>query len=139
MTQPRFELAPTTRFADRASDYALFRPSYPTAAIDAALAGLPAGRPLAAVAFPHAQALSRDGLAGRARSASYTPKEGPRYDQLLRDLDALWTAHHDAQGLVTLGYRTFVWVVEASPPAMASRDAPNSPAPSPSGGRESAT
>lgn len=251
MSTPRFELSPTTRFADRASDYALFRPSYPAAAIDAALAGLPTGSPLLAAdigagtgissrlfadrgvrvlavepnaamretaephegvtfvegaaeatglpaesvdlvvcaqafhwfrpaealrefrriakpsarfvflvnerdnedaamraynaaikaaaerelsegmrgsvddalraagfvaapaSFPYAQALSRDGLVGRARSASYVPKEGPRYEQLLRDLDALWTAHRDERGLVTLGYRTFVWVVEA--------------------------
>jgi len=246
-----FELSPTTRFADRASDYALFRPSYPAAAIDEALAGLPEGSPLVVadigagtgissrlfadrgvrvlavepnaamresaephpgvtfvdgtaeatglgaasvdlvvcaqafhwfkpaealaefrrivkprgrlvflvnerdnedaamraynaaikaaaerelsegmrssvddalgaaglaatpVSFPHTQALTRDGLVGRARSASYVPKEGPRYDQLLRDLDALWNAHGDESGLVTLGYRTFVWVVEA--------------------------
>jgi SAM-dependent methyltransferase len=64
-------------------------------------------------AFPCAQALSRDGLVGRARSASYVPKEGPRYEQLLQDLDALWNAHRDEEGLVTLGYRTYVWVVEA--------------------------
>jgi len=249
---PRFELSPTTRFADRASDYALFRPSYPAAAIDAALAGLQtASAPVAAdigagtgissrlfadrgvrvlavepnaamresaephpgvtfidgtaeatgldtasvdlvicaqafhwfkpkealdefrrivkphgrlvflvnerdegdaamraynaaikaaaerelsegmrgaidhalraeglaaapASFPYAQALARDGLVGRARSASYVPKEGPRYQQLLRDLDSLWTAHHDEGGRVSLGYRTFVWVVEVT-------------------------
>jgi SAM-dependent methyltransferase len=251
MSTPRFELSPTTRFADRASDYALFRPSYPAAAIDSALAGFPAGASLVAAdigagtgissrllagrgvrvfavepnaamresaephpgvtfvggtaeatrleaasvdlvicaqafhwfkpaealtefrrivkprgrfvflvnerdsedvamraynaaikaaaerelsegmrasvvdallaaglattpaSFPYTQALSRDGIVGRARSASYVPKNGPRYDQLLRDLDALWNAYHDENGLVTLGYRTFVWVVEA--------------------------
>jgi SAM-dependent methyltransferase len=250
MPTPRFELSPTTRFADRASDYALFRPSYPAAAIDAALAGMKTEAPLIAAdigagtgissrlfaergvrvfavepnaamrdtaephqgvtlidgtaeatgleaasvdlvacaqafhwfkpaealaefrrivkprgrlvflvnerdhedaamraynaaikaaaerelsegmracvdealraaglattpaSFQHTQALSRDGLVGRARSASYVPKDGPRYDQLLRDLDALWNAHNDEGGLVTLGYRTFVWVVE---------------------------
>ena len=84
MKTPRFELAPTTRFADRASDYAQFRPSYPWEAIDAAL--------------------------GRARSASYVPKEGPRHEELLRDLEALWVRHRNAEGLVTLGYRTLVWV-----------------------------
>src|SRR6187551_2474259 len=45
---PHFELAPTTRFADRASDYALYRPSYPAAAIDAALEGVPRDSPLIA-------------------------------------------------------------------------------------------
>jgi SAM-dependent methyltransferase len=34
------ELRPTTRFSDRAGDYVKFRPSYPSAAIDAVLAGL---------------------------------------------------------------------------------------------------
>ena len=252
MEAPRFELSPTSRFADRASDYARFRPSYPAEAIDAALAGMPiasglvaadigAGtgissrlfaergvrvlavepnaamresaephegvtfvdgtaeatglesasvdlvicaqafhwfRPVEALAefrrivkpggrlvflvnerdhedpamraynaaikaaaerelsegmrgavdealeaaglavspasFPSAQALSREGLVGRARSASYVPKEGPRYERLLRDLDALWTAHHDEHGMVSLAYRTFVWVVEVA-------------------------
>lgn len=247
---PRFELQPTTRFADRASDYALFRPSYPREAIDAVLGGLseherlvaadigagtgissrlladrglrvlaiepnaamreraephsrvtfvdgtaeatgldeasvdlvlcaqafhwfkpseaiaefrrilkPGGRlafminerdntgaamqdynaairaaserelsegmgaaiddalraaalETTRVSFPYRQALSREGLVGRARSASYVPKEGPRYEQLLRDLDALWTRHRDDLGFVTLGYRTVVWVAD---------------------------
>lgn len=61
------------------------------------------------VSFPYRQALSRDGLVGRARSASYIPKEGPRYDRLLEDLEALWCEHKSSEGFVTLGYRTWVW------------------------------
>ena len=61
----------------------------------------------------HAQARSGDGRVGRARSASYVPKEGPRYEQLLQDLDALWNGQRDQVGRVTLGDRTFEWVVEA--------------------------
>lgn len=251
MMMHRSELSPTLRFADRASDYALFRPSYPATAIDAALEGLPTDRPLVAAdigagtgisarlfadrgltvfavepneamrasaeahegvtfvegtaeatgletasmdliscaqafhwfrpqealhefdrilrprgrivllvnerdnahettraynaairtaadrelsegmsaaiddalreagrktsprSFPYAQSLSRDGLVGRAQSASYVPKDGPRHVQLAADLDALWISHHDAAGLVTLGYRTFLWIVES--------------------------
>jgi SAM-dependent methyltransferase len=250
MPTPRFELSPTTRFADRASDYALYRPSYPAAAIDAALESLPTDRQLLAAdigagtgissrllaergirvlaiepnaamregaephpgvtfidgsaeatgldsesvdlvlcaqafhwfkpqealtefwrilrpsgrlaflvnerdsdhpatrgynaairaaadrelsegmrtaiddalidsgravepqSFPYAQSLSREGLVGRARSASYVPKEGPRYEQLLKDLDELWMIHRDAEGAITLGYRTLVWVLD---------------------------
>jgi len=40
------------------------------------------------------------------------PKEGPRYEKLVEDLDQLWRAHHDASGLVSLAYRTFVCIVE---------------------------
>jgi SAM-dependent methyltransferase len=250
MPTPRFELQPTSRFADRASDYAFYRPSYPTAAIDAVLQGLPSDRLLLAAdigagtgissrlladravkvlavepnaamrdgaephpgvtfidgsaeatgletecvdivlcaqsfhwfrprealaefrrilrpagrlvflvnerdedhsatrgynaairaaadrelsegmrtaiddalidagwgvepqAFPYAQSLSREGLVGRARSASYVPKEGPRYEQLLKDLDELWLKHRDTDGAITLGYRTLVWVLD---------------------------
>ena len=82
------------------------------ASVDEALRA--AGLTTTPASFPHTQALSRDGLVGRARSASYVPKDGPRYDRLLRDLDALWNAHQDESGQVTLGYRTLVWVVEAA-------------------------
>ncbi len=253
METPRFELAPTTRFADRASDYAQFRPSYPAEAIDAALHGLAVEQGLVAAdigagtgissrllaergvrvfaiepnaamresaeahpnvtwidgsgeatgleaasvdlvlcaqafhwfkpreafvefrrtlkplsrlvfminerdeadppmraynaalrkaaerelsegmrstiedalraeslavapgSFPHTQGLSREGLIGRARSASYVPKDGPRHEEMLRDLEALWVQHRNAHGVVTLGYRTVVWVTTPSP------------------------
>lgn len=249
MNAPRFELSPTTRFADRVSDYARFRPSYPAAAIDAVLDGLPGDRLIAAdigagtgisarllaergvqvfavepnpamregaephsqvtfiegtaeattlatasidlvlcaqafhwfrpqeaftefwrilrpggrlallvnerdhddpmtrdygnailaatdrdlsegqgalideallaahrtvraVAFPNTQALSHEGLIGRARSSSYISKEGPRYDRLLQGLDDLWEKYRSPDGTVSLSYRTWLWVVE---------------------------
>ena len=80
------------------------------ASVDDALAA--AGLTVAPKSFPHTQRLTKEGLTGRARSASYVGKDGPRYEQLLRDLDELWQNHHDADGLVTLGYNTFVWIVE---------------------------
>lgn len=51
MTTPLYEHRPTTRFSDRAADYVLHRPSYPSGAIDALLDGLRAptvGAPIAA-------------------------------------------------------------------------------------------
>ncbi len=62
------------------------------------------------VSFPYRQALSRDGLIGRARSASYVPKEGLRYHRLLEDLEALWREYKSPEEVVTLGYQTWVWV-----------------------------
>jgi len=43
--------------------------------------------------FPHAQELDRTGLHGRARSASYVPKDGPRAEELGARLDALFDLH----------------------------------------------
>jgi SAM-dependent methyltransferase len=40
MSQPLYNLNPTTRFSDRAADYVKYRPSYPAAAIDVILQDL---------------------------------------------------------------------------------------------------
>ena len=56
--------------------------------------------------FPHAQELDRDGLIGRATSASYVPREGKAYAALARALDRLFENHRDDRGRVTLRYRT---------------------------------
>ena len=81
-------------------------------AVESAVRGLGVAAP--PVAIPYSQTLTRDGLIGRARSASYVPQEGPRYERLLEDLDALWRTHQDTMGKVSLAYRTIVWRVEAS-------------------------
>jgi SAM-dependent methyltransferase len=60
-------------------------------------------------AFPHAQMLDRAGLHGRARSASYVPKTGPRAEELGARLDALFDQHADPEGLVRLSYECEVW------------------------------
>jgi len=54
-------------------------------------------------AFPHAQELDREGLHGRARSASYVPKAGPRAEELGARLDALFDSSA-ADGRVRLVY-----------------------------------
>jgi SAM-dependent methyltransferase len=63
--------------------------------------------------FAYAQELDAAGLVGRATSASYVPKEGPRFDRLIELLDGLHQRHRDAQGHVTLRYVTKVWLSDA--------------------------
>jgi SAM-dependent methyltransferase len=62
--------------------------------------------------FGHAQELDAAGLIGRARSASYVPKEGAGFATLERMLTALHERHRDARGRVQLRYRTIVWLAE---------------------------
>ncbi|MBY0262025.1 MAG: hypothetical protein K2Q20_06755, partial [Phycisphaerales bacterium] len=45
---PLHEQAPTSRFSDRADDYARYRPTYPVEAIDAVVALLPPGEAVVA-------------------------------------------------------------------------------------------
>jgi hypothetical protein len=61
------------------------------------------------MAFPNVQRLDLDGLIGRARSASYVPKSGPEGERLLDLLRALYAAHADANGFVTMIYETEVY------------------------------
>ena len=59
--------------------------------------------------FAHVQELDREGLHGRARSASYVPKEGPRAVQLRARLDQLFDHHAAPSGHVRLHYDCEVW------------------------------
>ena len=45
--------------------------------------------------FAYQQPLSWDALIGRARSASYLPREGPAYDEMAEKLRALYDQHAD--------------------------------------------
>lgn len=67
--------------------------------------------------FPNQQRVDREGLPGRAISASYVPKEGPRFARLKQLLAELWERHRDADGLVTLRYRTKLAVAARLPSA----------------------
>lgn len=60
--------------------------------------------------FPNRQALDLAGLIGRARSASYVPKAGPRWEALAGMLRGLHERYADAGGRVTLVYTTQVYV-----------------------------
>lgn len=62
------------------------------------------------LAFPHAQSLDREGLVGRALSASYVPREGERHAALVAALERLFERHGDAHGRVSLRYVTHVHV-----------------------------
>lgn len=59
--------------------------------------------------FAHQQELDRDGLIGRATSASYVPREGKAYASLARLLAELFDRHRDERGRVTLRYVTQVY------------------------------
>ncbi|MGH7725851.1 MAG: class I SAM-dependent methyltransferase [Candidatus Eiseniibacteriota bacterium] len=65
--------------------------------------------------FPHAQRLDRAGLLGRAKSASYVPKEGPACEFLTQSLFDLHAQHQEPDGNVTLRYRTEVWITTRLP------------------------
>jgi len=59
--------------------------------------------------IPHSQRLDREGLIGRAASASYVPLEGERFARLTALLGAIWEREHDAHGMVTMRYVTDVF------------------------------
>ena len=63
-----------------------------------------------AMEFAGGQSLDREGLVGRARSASYVPKEGPAFDAVVRGLLDVHARFADPAGLVRLAYRTRVLV-----------------------------
>jgi SAM-dependent methyltransferase len=69
-----------------------------------------------ALQFSHGQRLDEPGLLGRARSASYVPRDGPRFDELVRDLRAIFQRHADSSGTVRLGYRTQLYLADPAPP-----------------------
>ena len=62
-----------------------------------------------AASFDHIQVLDRDGLIGRAASASYVSKEPEAFGKLVLLLNALYETHRDASGHVIVRYRTGVW------------------------------
>ncbi len=62
--------------------------------------------------FSNTQELDLPGLIGRARSASYVPKDGPGWDQLARALRGLHQRFADSGGRVTMIYITQVYLSE---------------------------
>jgi hypothetical protein len=60
--------------------------------------------------FSYLQRLDLEGLIGRARSASYVPKEGPAGDRLLALLRELYDRYASSDGTVALVYETEVFL-----------------------------
>jgi SAM-dependent methyltransferase len=59
--------------------------------------------------IPNAQQLDLSGLIGRATSASYVPKSGPRFETLRESLTRLYHEYAGAEGTVILQYITQVY------------------------------
>lgn len=62
--------------------------------------------------FAHAQRLDREGLIGRATSASYVPRDGSGFESLRDTLERLVDEHRDASGFVTMRYVTKLYLTE---------------------------
>jgi SAM-dependent methyltransferase len=78
--------------------------------------------------FPHSQTLDLAGVIGRATSASYVAKEGPELERLKTLLAEAYERHRDANGHVTLRYRTHVYLSpESASPAAGSASSRASP------------
>jgi hypothetical protein len=60
--------------------------------------------------FPFEQSLDREGMIGRATSASYVPREGPAFEQLRRLLIDLYERHRDEWGIVRMRYVTQLYL-----------------------------
>lgn len=67
------------------------------------------------LAFANAQALDLDGLIGRAASASYVPRSGPRQEELVRGLRAAFERFRGRDGRVRLVYRTVLYLSRPIP------------------------
>jgi SAM-dependent methyltransferase len=62
------------------------------------------------------QTLDLDGLVGRARSASYMPREGPAYERLVEGVREIHARHARPDGTVRLAYATTVHLAETPRP-----------------------
>jgi ubiquinone/menaquinone biosynthesis C-methylase UbiE len=60
--------------------------------------------------FCYRYSLERDGLLGRAMSASYVPKTGKIYERLIRKLNKLYDKYRDDAGLVYFQYKTNIYL-----------------------------
>lgn len=62
--------------------------------------------------FENDQTLDREGLIGRATSASYVPREGPALAALVTSLERLYERNRDPDGLVRMKYVVKLYLAE---------------------------
>jgi SAM-dependent methyltransferase len=62
--------------------------------------------------FPWTLDADEAALAGRLRSSSSTPREGPRYEAMIEELHALFAQHAKSGGTLPLAYRADVFLSE---------------------------
>jgi SAM-dependent methyltransferase len=110
------DLDPTGRFGDRASDYVKYRPSYPAAAVDAALAGLGAPESLHAADIGAGTGISARLLGDRGvrviavePNAPMREAAAPHPNVTFRDGTAEATALEDAAFDLVLCAQAFHW------------------------------
>ena len=60
--------------------------------------------------FANRQDVDIAGLIGRAKSASYIPQSGSAWEKIISDLTELYETHCDDRGLVSLVYKTRVYL-----------------------------
>ncbi|HIK15265.1 MAG TPA: methyltransferase domain-containing protein [Leptolyngbyaceae cyanobacterium M33_DOE_097] len=65
------------------------------------------------LSFPNSQITNLDGLIGRAKSTSYVPQGGDKYQKLVKALEQLHKQFTDESGNVALKYQTRVYLAEA--------------------------
>ena len=68
--------------------------------------------PVRMVEVPNLQRLDETGLIGRAMSASYVPKEGPKREELVEALSAIFARFKASDGMVAMRYVTRLWMAE---------------------------
>jgi SAM-dependent methyltransferase len=64
--------------------------------------------------FVHKQDVDLQGLIGRAQSASYIPKSGPKLQQIISDLTELYQSYCGNNSFVSLVYKTRVYLADTS-------------------------
>ncbi len=77
---------------------------------DGGIPPMPAFEPMQRIDARHSQGMDLGGFLGRARSASYTPTEGPDHDACFRELHEHFDRFADAERRVEFRYQTVLYL-----------------------------